>query len=200
MSGMPTGGGGDHEEIVGDDPLTNLEELVGRAEELVPVEIEDPGHDDPLQGIRALIDRARRESEGEGAKALRRLEDRIERAKWIPEPEPYRRPEGDPLEVLEARMRGEPVEDTPPDTGGPSAEDGDRGAGRRRAGAVVDEAGGRHRELGAALERSLRNRPLPGPVRAEVAGRLASLVEESDSEELRAIWELVVFEGGESGQ
>lgn len=182
-----------------EDPLAVIERLVEQARRLEPLEDDVPPHDDPIEGLEARIERARRMAEGKGAKALRRLEDRIERAHWVPAPEPYQPPEGDPLEALEARARGEePREATAPAGGEPSGGDASV-AGRNGASAPAattapgDGQGGRHRRLGEALEGSLRRRDLPGPVRAEVAARLAGLVEETGDERLEALWELVVF-------
>lgn len=188
------------------DPLEVIEGLVDEARRLEPIEDDVPPHDDPIEGLEARIERARRMAEGEGAEALRRLEDRIERARWIPEPEPYRRPD-DPLGTLQARARGEDPLERGVDGGRPepAGETGGVEAGATPTPASgeqddvesVDAGGGRHRQLGEALEASLRSRDLPGPVRAEVAARLAELMGESSREELEEIWELVVF--GETG-
>lgn len=167
-----------------DDPLGQLRQTVDRARRLEPIEMVEPPTEDPLEKLESLMDRARRESEGEGAEALRRLEDRIERAHWIPEPEPYEPPEGDPLERLKARMRGELEEPV-------STEETEQV--ERPSDARISDTGGRDAVLGEALRRSLRSRPLPGPLRAEIAARLAELMEDEEHPQLQELWELVVF-------
>ena len=188
-----------------DEPMEALTRLVEQAKSPQAATVEVPPYDDPMEVLEALIDRAKHQEEGAGGEALRKLRDRIERAHWIPAAEPYRRPEGDPLEVLEARARGEepaattaaPVDGggiaTPADSGGMAASGGAGGDAPATPGS--SPTGERHSPMGRALESSLRDRALPGPVRAEVAARLATLMESDEGDaELRAIWELVVFE------
>ena len=169
-------------------PLSRLEELIDEAKSLRIDEIAEPPGDDPIRGLEALIQKARREAQGEGGRALEQLEDRIERARWLPEPEPYQSPEK-PLEALKARARGEdPQQMTGQGDEAPPSQTAPVSAGS-------SETAGRHAQLGEALETSLRGRALPGPVRAEVAARLADMLGEDEDERLRVVWELVVFGG-----
>ena len=167
-------------------PLSRLEALIDEAKTLRIDEVADPPGDDPIRGLEALIQKARRDAQGEGARALQRLEDRIERARWLPEQDPYQSPER-PLEALKARARGE----EPNATNGREDEPPALQAAPISAGS--SETTGRHAQLGEALEASLRQRPLPGPVRAEIAVRLAQILGDNDDDRLQALWELVVF-------
>lgn len=182
--------------------MATLEQLVEAARQVESVEAEIPGGDDPLAGLEELIRRARREEEGEGGAALRRLEERIEAARELPTPQAYRPAAGDPLEVLYARIRGEYDEEMNGDGGGDAegGRDGEEGAPRpvRREAAPADDS--RREQMGAALEASLRRRPLAGEVRAEVAARLAAMTEGASAEEVQQLWELVVFGDGDLGR
>ena len=133
------------------------------------------------------VARQRGESGSDEAGPLERLEDILEGARSLPEPQAYRRSAGDPLEVLNARIHGD-LGDAIDDADGASLDGGEG----REPGETT-----RRQQLGAALDRSLRERPLAGPVRAEVAARLASLMEGQYGDELEEIWELIVF--GASG-
>lgn len=195
-----------------EDPLGRLKELIERARRLELDEQPRPPHDDPLRRLEARIERARRQQHGEGAEALRRLEDRIERARWIPEPQPYQPPEGDPLERLKATIRGdsfderrgerrsdEQREQTPVKPQRAVEQPGPQpGRGAAPEPAPGGGSGERQHRLGEALESSLRARPLPGKVRAELAGRLADMLAAEESQQLRELWELVVF--GDAGR
>lgn len=191
------------------EPLSALEKLIEQAHRLEVDEEQPVGTQEPMERLEALIDRARWAAQGEGGRALRRLQDRIERARWIPDSAPYQPPEGDPIEALKARVRGEEPDqrqaavsqkrqpgEMPAEERGT---DGNVGQVTQREATASESpaagGGGRHQQLGEALEASLRGRALPGPVRAEVAARLAAMLEEHDSAQLREIWELVVFEG-----
>ncbi len=166
-------------------PLSALAGLVERARQVESIDVEVVDSEEPLRGIRGLIDRARREEEGDGGAALRRLEEQIEQARELPEKSAYRPAAGDPLQALRARMRGDIPEEQ-----AVGAEQADN--------SVLDKGGdnSRQRRLGQALERSLRANPLPGRLRAEVAGRLAELMDDKATDGLEEIWNLVVF--GES--
>ena len=169
------------------DPWSALERLFSRAKKIEPVDVEVISGDDPVQRIRQWMERARREERGQGGAALRRLRERIDEARQIPDPSPYRHESGDPLDVLQARMRGElPSGEEPPAKPG-----GGDGSTRGRK--------SRQHLLGESLEKTLKGRPLPGPVRVAVAIRLAALMERSQSDELEEIWELVVFGASELG-
>lgn len=177
--------------------MAALEQLLDAARRVESVEVEIPAGEDPLEGLEELIRRARREEEGEGGAALQRLEERIEAARELPEPKAYQTSAGDPLEVLQARMRGE-YDD--------ALTEGSEGGGRPEGSApepvrreAASGGGGRREQMGAALEASLRRRPLPGEVRAEVAARLAALTEGASAEEVRQLWDLVVFGDGGVG-
>lgn len=177
-------------------PLSALQRLVEQARQVDRVEVTAVSGDDPLQRLRGLIDRAKEDEESAGGASLRRLKERIEEARQLPEPAEYRRPDGDPLQALQARMRGElPAPEALSQPAPPldAVHEPDAGAGADTG------AEARQRVLGSALEQSLQGRSLPGPVRAEVAARLAVLMKTVPSDELEAIWELVVFAQSELG-
>lgn len=130
---------------------------------------------------------------GEGVSGMmEELRRWIEEARRLPEPQEYISP-ADPLAALEARLRGDEaaVEVAAKNDGGaPVAK------AKERSAAQAVEAGG-ERALGQVLARSLSKRPLPGVLRAEVAARLAALIEAGGPTELEEIWELVVFGTGD---
>ena len=174
-------------------PMAALEEWMDAAKKVDSVEVEIPAGDDPLEGLQELIGRARREAQGKGGEALRRLEEKIEAARKLPEPGAYRRSEEDPLAVLMARIRGEYDE---------AKQEGIEDGGERAFGEDTDQGAvgaetGRHEEMGAALEASLKGRPLSGQLRAQVAARLARMMDGASGDEILELWELVVF--GDSG-
>lgn len=184
-----------------DEPMVALREWMDAARSVDAVDVEIPAVDDPLRGLQSLIDKAREEERGEGGRALRRLEERIEAAQELPEARAYRQQAGDPLEVLEARMRGEY------DDVADAAEEKEESASAADAPPLpkpgADSQEGRQVQMGRALEASLRQRALPGEVRAEVAARLAAVMDGASPGQVRQIWELVVFGDdalGEMGQ
>ena len=147
--------------------------------------IEGPG-DDPLERLAGLMERARREEGGAGGEAMRRLEGRIHQARELPKPVTFVR-EDRPLKRLEARARGEELQG--------------RAEGRELVQEVQSpqpppQANSAGEDIvGQALLKSLHSRPLSGPVRAEVAARLAGLLPGPLGEEVEPIWNLVVFGG-----
>ena len=150
------------------------------------VEILEGSGDDPLERLAGLMERARREESGAGGEAMRRLEGRIHQARELPKPVTFVR-EDRPLKRLEARARGEEIQARA--EGGELAEEvqsPQRPAEANPAGEDI---------VGQALLKSLHRRPLSGPVRAEVAARLAGLLQGPLGEEVEPIWNLVVFGG-----
>lgn len=166
------------------EPLGAIYELLEQARNVEPVEIARSGGQDPMAELGQLIEEARRQEAGPGGEAMARLREQIEAARQLPEAEPYRRPAGDPLEALKVRISGD--EPTPP-----RSEAGQEPTGERPASLAGDE-----RQVGQALLDALERRPLPGPVRAEAARRLAALRQGAEGDEINAIFELIVF--GES--
>jgi hypothetical protein len=166
------------------EPLGAIYELLEAARNVEPLKIAGGGEENPMEGLRQLIDQARRQEAGPGAEAMARLYEEIEAAKELPDALPYERPAGDPLAALRATMSGDQPRVSPPTTEQrtrarrPTAEPGDQGP------------------VGAALLAALEHRPLPGPTRAEVARRLAELRQGAGADEIQALFELVVF--GES--
>ena len=163
------------------EPLGAIYELLEQARNVEPVEIARPGGRDPMAELGQLIEEARRQEAGPGGEAMARLREQIEEARHLPEAEPYRRPAGDPLKALEARIGGD--EPTPP-----RSEAGQKPTSERPASPADDE-----RQVGQALLDALERRPLPGPVRAEAARRLAALRHGAEADEINAIFELIVF-------
>lgn len=175
------------------EPLRALSDLVDRARSVESLDIEIVDGDDPLEELRELIERARRQQRGAGGEALQRLEEKIDAAHKLPTPRPYFQPDGDPLDVLRARMRGELLEPGADDES--SREAGPDTGGKTSAAEAADgvSPSRRQQRLGQALEQSLRKRPLPGPLRAEVAARIAAMMEGGNVSGLQELWQLVVF-------
>lgn len=168
-----------------DRPLERLYQLFEKARRIDEVESRQAPGGDPLRGLREMINQARREEAGRGGEALKELEDKIEEARRLPTPTPYRRPHGDPLQALMARVHGEEPGDGVDRAVGEDSEIQSAGEGRRAR--ELDEG------LGRVVGQSLRRQPLSGPIRAEVARRLAVVLEKRQDPELEAIFELVVF-------
>lgn len=126
---------------------------------------------------------------GEEGGALGRIAEKIAQARRLPDTEPYIRQGEDPLVRLQELIsggKGNGVEDS----------GADRPSGSPSVGSPSQQeprTGGRFVALGRALEATLNKKPLPGEVRAEVASRLAALLDGPRSQEVEAIWELVVF-------
>ena len=174
-------------------PLGTLAQLVEQARKVEPVDGAFGAGDDPLGSLEALVERARREQEGEGGEALRQLKQTIAQSHELPPATAYEPRRGDPLEVLRARMRGELDEQKVAQSESSGADESlqvsEQAPGQRADFGDVPA----QQRMGAALEASLRKRELPGDVRADVALRLAQLMERVDDEGLEEIWELIVF-------
>lgn len=189
----------------GDDPLALIDDRLAQARRLEPVMAARGDGDDPLAALASLVDEARRQEAGAGGEAMAQLMATIEEARHLEEARPYRRGTGDPLERLRARMKGvdpdgPPAEDEAVAAGAIDETKKEQGVNRSDGADRIENSGTRtppsaegEGAVGQATLAALAKRPLPAPVRAEVARRLAALCAEGQDERLQEIYELVLF-------
>ncbi|WP_146974132.1 hypothetical protein [Lujinxingia vulgaris] len=185
------------------DPLARLERAMEVGGQRPTLRWEEVPESDPIARLQALIQRGDAKREEPPVDSLQEL---LASARELPEPEPWTSGQGDPLERLRALWRepDAPATDTrfemlaANDAGNigstaPSKSQTDAStfapsSQKASASTPVDA-------LGAQVYRSLRERPLPGEVRAELAARIAGLLDaRQDDAELRTILDLLIFE------
>ncbi|TXC77464.1 hypothetical protein FRC91_01640 [Bradymonadales bacterium TMQ1] len=185
------------------DPLAKLKRAMELGSQRPTLWWEEAPEGDPLAALQALVKRGDARGEEQPVEGLLDL---MAQARDLPAPQPWTAGQGDPLERLRALWQhpetssvpatftpsrpesSQPTQSSPtsaPDVASPSPVSPSLYVGDRAADA-----------LGAQVYRSLRERPLPGELRATAAAQLAAILSTRPGEdpELRAILDLLIFE------
>ncbi|TXD39138.1 hypothetical protein FRC98_01675 [Lujinxingia vulgaris] len=184
------------------DPLARLERAIEVGGQRPTLRWEEVPESDPIARLQELIRRGDAKRDEPPVESLQEL---FASARELPEPEPWTSGQGDPLERLRALWRepAAPATDTRSEM--PVPEDarntGPTASSASQPGTSTSAPSSQNTSvstlvdaLGAQVYRSLRERPLPGEVRAELAARIAALLDaRQDDPELRDLLDLVIF-------